>query len=497
VDRIVTALLAMSLSGCAHQSASLSPNARGAAARVDTVINRFAQLNASPGFGVVVVRDTQILYMRGVGYADVEKQLPFTPNTEFYIASTTKSFTGLAAAILAQRGVWDLDAPLSRYLPAVPLKKPLDADSITIRALLTHTHGIASGPVDMRLAYTGEYDGDAELIRLLAEHSAANTGRAFAYSNLGYNIAALAMDNVTHKSWKEVLQELLFTPLGMRNTSAYISHFAREQIATPYRTTPTGFSPTYLGKTDANMQSAGGLVTTLNDMATWLEMHINNGRLNGRVVLPEAAVRETHKYLVPASSRGRPWTEIGYGLGWQIALAGTDTLLVHGGGFTGYATHMSFMPQQRIGVAVFANNSELGGGLVDLIAAAAYNAVLGRPLMSSDSVAALQTVVARVHAQIGAELARRATRPQTLPYPLSAYVGRYHNPQLGTVRITEKDGRLEAWFGAAWSPIEVYDATKNQLRVEPFGNGEVVTVGMDEGHAETLTIGPLTFTRVE
>ncbi|HEX6559710.1 MAG TPA: serine hydrolase domain-containing protein [Longimicrobiales bacterium] len=461
------------------------------------MLARFAELEPAPGLGVVVVRDTQIIYMKGIGYADAEQRVPFDARTEFYIASTTKSFTGLAAAMLAQRGVWDLDAPLSKYLPEVRLKAPLDADSITIRNLLTHTHGIASGPVDLRLAYTGEYNGNAELIRLLAEHGALPSGRAYAYSNLGYNIAALAMDRLTDRSWKDVLQADIFKPLKMTHTSAYVSRIPRDRMAIPYRATPTGFARAYFGKTDANMQSAGGLITTLGDMATWLEAQLNEGRINGRQVLPAAAVRESHKVQVPAQQRGRPWKQIGYGLGWQIALRGEDTLYVHGGGFLGYATHMSFLPAARTGVSVMANNAEIGGGAVDLIASAIYDVVQGKPAISRDSMNALKNAIARGRESIAADRARRAARPQTLPYPLSAYVGRYHNPIMGTVHLSEADGHLEARFGAAWSAVETYDAAKNLLRVEPFGPGEVVTVEMDQGRAVRLKMGQFTFTRIE
>jgi CubicO group peptidase (beta-lactamase class C family) len=490
------AVLAFAATACAHQSTLPGAAPSRLTADLDTVVARFAALNGSPGLGVVVVRDTQTIYLKGVGYADAERRVPFGPGTEFYIASTTKSFTGLAAAILAQRGVWDLDAPVSRYLPQLRLKAPLDPDSITLRSLLTHTHGIASGVVDTRLAFTGEYDGNAELVRLLAEHSARPTGRAYAYSNLGYNIATLAMDAVTQKSWKDVLQDEIFTPLKMTHTTAYVSHVARQTIAVPYRATPGGFAVTHFGKTDANMQSAGGLLTTLGDMGTWLELHLNDGRIGGRQVVPAAAVRESHRLLTPAQGRGRPWQQVGYGLGWQISLRGSDTLFVHGGGFAGYATHMSFLPSASAGVSVMANNSEIGSGIVDLLAGAIYDVLQGKPPVTRDSMAVLASFIQKGREGMAAELARRAARPQTLPYPLAAYVGTYRSPALGTVRISEANGRLEARFGAAWSAVETYDATKNQLRVEPFGSGEVVTVTMENDRAATLTMGPLVFRRV-
>src|SRR6187551_1243041 len=81
-------------------------------ARLDSVMNTLMSLDLSPGAGIVVVRDSQIVYMKGFGYADVEAKRPFTPETGFYIASTTKSFTGLASALLDRKGVFRLDAPL-------------------------------------------------------------------------------------------------------------------------------------------------------------------------------------------------------------------------------------------------------------------------------------------------------------------------------------------------------------------------------------------------
>lgn len=86
-------------------------------------------------------------------------------------------------------------------MPETRLRPPLNPDSITIRSLLTHTHGIGEGPVPMRLAYTGEYRDNDQLIALLAEHQPLPT-RAYSCSNTGYNVETLAMDRVTGESWK-------------------------------------------------------------------------------------------------------------------------------------------------------------------------------------------------------------------------------------------------------------------------------------------------------
>ena len=370
----------------------------GEQSAIDSTVARIFGLRLAPGLGVVVVRDTQIIYMKGFGFADAEARRPFTQQTVFYVASTTKAFTGLAAAILDGQGRFSLDAPLSRYLPEAELRPPLNPDSITIRSLLSHSHGIGDGPVPMRLAYTGEYSGNDQLIALLAEHQPLPS-RAYRYSNLGYNAATLAMDRVTGESWKQTLDRLVFKPLGMKNTSANVSGFSADRLAMPYRSTPDGFERAPYGKVDANMQSAGGLVTTLEDEARWLEAQLNQGRVDGRQVLPAAAVREAQSIHARYDQNVRGVQMLGYGLGWNVGHFKGDTIYVHGGGFPGFATHVSFIPQRRLGVVVMANSGDLGSAAVELVAQGIYDVLSGSPPVSAARESALTGGAAAQHHQ--------------------------------------------------------------------------------------------------
>jgi CubicO group peptidase (beta-lactamase class C family) len=489
--------LGLAVAAAAAQPAGAQQLTPAQRAAIDSTLHQLFGLGLAPGMGIAVVRDTQVVYLKGLGYADAEARRPFTPQTVFYVASTTKSFTGLAAAILDLQGKFRLDAPLSRYLPQARLKSPRHADSITIRQLLAHTHGIAGGPVEMRLAYTGEYQGNDQLVSLLAEHNAL-PDLSYRYSNLGYNVAAMAMEKVTGESWKETLQRLIFAPLGMTSTSGFVSRFPAERLAMPYGSTPAGFARIRYGKTDANMQSAGGLVTTLEDYARWLEVHLNDGRLDGKQVLPAAAVREAHRPQALYSRNARGLAMVGYGLGWNIALLnGRDTLFIHGGGFPGFATSMSFAPAHRVGIVVMANTGDLGGALTELTAQAVYGIVTGAGPITADSLAVLRGIVAREREYISADRARRAARPQTTPLPLAAYAGRYENPLMGTLALTvNPEGKLEATAGVAWSAVEVFDGTKHQLRVELFGSGSVLTMNVEGDRVVSATLNGQTFRRI-
>src|SRR5687768_9899595 len=104
---------------------------------MDSVVNSYFGEGLAPGMGVAVVKGDEIIYSQGFGFADVEAQREITAETVFYIASTTKSFTALAAAVLAEKGQLNLDAMLSTYLPDAKFTPPLSADSINLRQLLT------------------------------------------------------------------------------------------------------------------------------------------------------------------------------------------------------------------------------------------------------------------------------------------------------------------------------------------------------------------------
>ena len=463
---------------------------------IDSTLAQLFALDFAPGMSVAVVRDTQVIYAKGFGWADVEERRPVTPETIFYIASTTKSFTGLAAVLLDEQGRLDLDAPLSRSLPAARLQAPLNADSITLRSLLSHTHGIDNdGPIVFRTAYTGEHTND-QLLALLSVHPPAKTGRAYVYGNVGYNIAALAMDVALGESWRDVLQRLLFQPLGMSSTSAYVSRAPAERLAQPYRREPTGFMRAPYGKGDANMQAAGGLVSTAADMARWLEAHINDGVVDGRRIFPASAIAETHRRQATLQQNVRGLSLNGYGFGWQIGTLGADTILNHGGGFLGFSTSMSFMPQRRIGVVVMTNENGTGSALAELAARAVYGRLISGEGFTADSLERLRAEAGRVRDRIAADRARRAARPQTLPFPLEAYAGTYENEQYGRLVFSIVNGKLEARAGQAWSRVEVYDGANNALRVELTGSGEVARFVIEGSRAVEVEVSGVRFRRI-
>jgi hypothetical protein len=176
---------------------------------------------------------------------------------------------------------------------------------------------------------------------------------------------------------------------------------------------------------------------------------------------------------------------------------GSDTLLVHGGGFPGFSTYMSFVPARKVGIAVFANNDALGAALTQISTALIYELLTNGEMKAPFSLAVIPQMLGQERERMTADLKRRAARPQNLPFPLSAYAGLYENPVMGRLKLSEVNGKLEANLGAAWSAIEVFDNTKNQLRIALFGGGEIVSVEMKDGRAIALSFGGNEYRRVD
>ena len=130
--RVALLLIPVLLAATAHADEALDPEV----AALSAIASRWSETGMSPGMGVVVVRNGRPIYVEGLGTADLATGEAVSLATRFYIASTSKSFLGLTAALLHQQGRIDLDRPLNHYLPSVVLRRPADASAITLRDLL-------------------------------------------------------------------------------------------------------------------------------------------------------------------------------------------------------------------------------------------------------------------------------------------------------------------------------------------------------------------------
>jgi CubicO group peptidase (beta-lactamase class C family) len=272
----------------------------------------------APGLAVAALRDRELCYARGFGLTRADGPgTAVTPDTLFHIASTTKPLTGTAIMRLVERGTLELDRPVREYVPGLRLGRDDAGADITLRMLLSHTSGLPGG------RYDPVGPGDAGALGRWARRSLpryrllARPGARYAYGNAAINFAGYVAEVSAEKPFAELLQQLLFDPLGMRRTTFDPAAALAHPLARGHYDDDTG-APAVAPDLPVNAARAPAAFafSTALDLAAFATVHLSEGRLQGRPFLRPDSVREMH---APHVATGQDGTD-GYGLTF-----GTDT----------------------------------------------------------------------------------------------------------------------------------------------------------------------------
>ena len=404
------------------------------------------------GTAVVAIRGDKIVYEGYFGAADIGQERPVDEDTVFYIASTTKAFMGLAILLAEAQGDVSLETSLQELFPELQFPD-IDADAITVHHLLTHTSGIDNEPLTWAMSYTGLHSAESRPGMIAASYPSAGASLGeFEYSNIGYNILAVWLDQKYGVDWRETFRKTLLDPLGMERTTGFISEaeaggWARTQ---PYSyKVGEGKTPLYLHKNDSTMYSVG-LLATARDTARFVAATLNDGVLNGERVIP-ANVLE--RQLAPRVETDGGYFD-GYAYGWMTGERLAREVRLHTGGFPGATASISFMPEEKLGVVVLHNENGLKANWLNSIAEeAAYAALLGQSPEEVDAlvredIERLSARVPEAHQQVVDEFERRRNADYDLSRPVSFYAGRYSHPQAGSILVElTTDERLTLSWG--------------------------------------------------
>lgn len=480
-------------------SASAATPERDAAFRADFNLfldDAMKRLDTVPGLSVAVVHANGPVQTRGLGYADLTRRIPTTPKTPFYIASSTKAVVGATFAALAQCGAINLDWTLAELAPDIRFDPSVTASRVTLRHLLTHTHGLKNDALAWRLAYTGD-PGRAASWGILA-HTVADPKTppgTYRYSNVGYNIAAMLIERKLGKRWQDLVEAEVLLPLGMIHTFA--DGLDRHAVALPYfGAGPKGWEAG-LPKTDATLHSAGGLYSDANDMALWLSAQLRAEA--GEQTALSAALRDGHKPSATLSDEFAGFTRTAYGLGWYSgAYDGAD--LYHAfGNFSGFRAHTSFSPSLDLGVAVMSNDEAIGFRLTDIVAAFAYNWYGRGPeyakAQGEVAIAAFDAQEVAFPARVADQRAKLAGRPWLLSQPKAAYAGRWCHGEYDDLTIEIAGDVMIVRMARLSSIASAYTAPES-IRIEFVPNsGEVMAFTVNQGKVTGLRFNEANFSR--
>lgn len=339
---------------------AFAQDVESATRRMNDYLDQFSG-QVGPGFAVAVVTADDVLINRVEGVRNSETGAPLTADTPIYIASQTKAYMGLVAAVLDERGILPLDTPIDTYLADAEWPDNMNAGDYTLRDLLSHQVPFENGTITFLEAYAMTVD-PADYAGLITQYSEPRDD-GFQYDNLGYNVYGAILELATGQSWQDWLDEIVFDPMGMENTSARTSDYDLDTLSWSHIWTGEEGWHTVRPKTDGMMQSAGGLVTSPNDMITWLQLQLNGEARESGLTESMLTTART-AYAETGEEDGRNAYEMscsGYSLGWNVCEYQGYEVHIHGGGYTGARTMMAFLPDEGIGIAAFANSDNMTG----------------------------------------------------------------------------------------------------------------------------------------
>lgn len=361
------------------------------AARMEALLQARVADNSFMG-AVLVARGDAVILSKGYGFANLEWQIPNTPATKFRLGSLTKQFTAAAILLLAEQGRLSLEDPVSRHWPEAPAAWK----AITIEHLLRHTSGIPNLTDDPQYMQEWKYHPSPpakSLGHVRDRPLDFAPGSRMSYSNSGYILLGLVIENVSGQSYAQFVRAKIFEPLGMRDSGYDTNDAVLPQRAAGYSAGPDGIrNAQYVDMTIPH--GAGALYSTSADLLRWTQ-----GLYGGRLLSAASLAR----MITPGLSN--------YGYGVMVNDAGRRSI-THSGGIEGFNTQLTYYPDSRITVAVLANlNGNAAGQLAAQLGALAHGDVV-RTSAERTSIALPR---ARLEPLVGSyELAPTATMRITL-----------------------------------------------------------------------------------
>ncbi|WP_339771796.1 serine hydrolase domain-containing protein [uncultured Paraglaciecola sp.] len=424
-----------------------------------------------PGAGIGIMQNGTLIYTGGVGVKDIETGEPIDGNTRFIIASNTKGMTTLLLAKLVEMGRIRWDDPVINHYPNFRLGDDKTTQSVLVRHLVCACTGLPRKDFEWVFNNTASTPAIAVFDELAGTQPTSSFGEIYQYNNqmaaaAGYVAAHLLYPNMEiGAAYDRAMQEYIFAPLSMSNTTFDFKAALNGNIAKPYtvnfdgeiediKQTPSdGFNHTMTA-----YRPAGGAWSTPTDMLKYIQNELTAGiSPNGTRLFAEA----------PLLERRAPFVETGAGSSYGMGLSNKDingiAIVKHGGSMAGYLSQMFIIPESNVG-AVILTNSDQGWALFE-----PFERKLIELLYNGESKAAAQVTATKQSIEQARAKERALLTIPADPDVVSALAKTYHSPKLGTVDIRVMDDAVVLDSGAWSSPLG--------SKINPDGTVSLVATG--------------------
>jgi len=315
-----------------------------------------------PGMSLVIVKDDQIIYMKGLGYKDFENKVAVTPETQFAIGSATKAFTALSVLMAADEGKLSLEDSPKKYLPYFKMYDPDTDKNIQIRDLMCHASGLNRTDLAM---VTGKLNR-AELIQVAAQAKpTAKLREKFQYQNIMFTAAGEIASVVEKQPYDKLITDRIFKPLGMTNSTMSLKEMKKaKDYSLGYNYNFDTKATEKLPFRDIDeVAPAGSINSSARDMAQWLRFVLNGGTAGGKRLVSEKNYDEWLKPQMKIAGTSS------YGFGWFLQTWNGFKVVQHGGNIDGFNSMVAMFPEKKLGFVLLTNvsASSLGSDMIQIV----------------------------------------------------------------------------------------------------------------------------------
>jgi CubicO group peptidase (beta-lactamase class C family) len=464
----------------------------------------------TPGIGVGIVVNDKLVFVKGYGYRDYEKKLPFTATTLCQIASNSKLFTAVSAGMLVDEGKLTWDKPIRESVPTIRFYNDELNNNVTLHDMLSHRTAVTRHDL---IWFKSDFNRKQLFEKLKYLEPEQPMRQTFLYNNLMFSAVGEIIELQSGRRWEDFVRERILTPLDMTATTYTISDMLKSpDHGVPFQEKRDSFElykGPYFEDTEG-VAPAGAIISNIDELSHWLIALMNDGKYNGKQVLPADVLKATLEpsiALPNATGESQGYWELfnaAYGMARETASYRGHLLTMHGGDLPGFHSQISFMPNDHIGVIVLVIGDH-SAPLYNVVSYNVYERMLGMDQTPWSQRRLTQRLADKKAGTAARAKAGEDRVPNTKPsHALADYVGEYENPAYGILKIGIKEDQLQFGFHEFNFPLshfhydrfdtpddELYGRFSVNFQTNPQGDIESGVISLDEA-AATFTRKPPT-----
>ncbi|MBK5213922.1 MAG: serine hydrolase [Flavobacteriaceae bacterium] len=418
--------------------------------QIDSIVQKTMKTFDVPGMAVAVLKDGKIYHKNTYGVRSLKTNAPVNENTLFGVASNTKAFTTAALGQLIDQGKLTWDTKVTDIIPEFELSDSYVTREFTVRDLITHRSGLGLGAGDLMVFPASNTTTKAEMIHNLRYLKPVSSFRSkFDYDNLLYIVAGEVIARVSGKDYDDYISENFFKPLGMTRSFLTIPEIKADANRIDGHAPVNGKLELTADTFTQIATPAGGIFTSINDMSTWVQAQLNDGKYGENLKNSLFSEKVHNEMWTPQtiirSGKGPYNTHFSaYGLGWFLSDVNGYFQVTHTGGLNGIVSQVTLIPEMNLGIIVLTNQQS--GAAFNAITNSIKDAYFG--IKDEDRIKQYNerrlagekmedSIISSVEKNIVVQLKTKAFKPNP-----ADYIGTYKDVWFGKVIISEIEGNL-------------------------------------------------------